>query len=152
MTGGVGAVAFAFVTGANGGLAIGGFIAGVAPVIGGGGLGTNAGGGGTGLLADGVGIGGRAMGGGGTERAGAFGIGGRAIFGGSGAAPLAGERTGKLIRALSRIPLSSPMVFGGVRGGKVIRTVSFFGSFRSLIPGGEASADKFAEVREFVTR
>jgi hypothetical protein len=40
---------------------------------------------------------------------------------------------GKLIRTVSRLSFDCPGVAPGTRGGKVIRTVSFFGSFGSLI-------------------
>lgn len=102
------------------------------PAAGTGGFGTSAGGR-TAVVAARWGIGGRAMGGGGAGRAGALGMGGRAIFGASRATPFPGGWAGRLIRTVSRGSPPSPEVFVGTRGGKVMRTVSFFGSFRSLM-------------------
>ncbi|HEX8280031.1 MAG TPA: hypothetical protein VF551_01530, partial [Chthoniobacterales bacterium] len=87
-------------------------------------------------LPDGVGMGGRAMGGALTGEDGADGASGVERFGGSGGAPFPGAFGGRLMRTVSRPSAASPGL-AGARGGNVIRTVSFFGSFRSLI--GDAS-------------
>lgn len=67
-------------------------------------------------------------GGGGTVVAGDEGGGGRV-----GRLPLAGGRVGILIRTVSRGLTDASVGLGETRGGRVIRTVSFFGSFGSAI-------------------
>lgn len=88
-------------------------------------------------------------------RGGGGGMGGIARFGGSaigaGRPPFEGVRGGRLIRTVSRESVAAPLAFGPVRGGKVIRTVSFFGSFRSLMRG-RCRLMKLAEIADFVTR
>jgi hypothetical protein len=86
-----------------------------------------------------VGISGRAIGGAVTRAPGGGGIGGKARLGGGGGGPVrtaagalfVGGRTGGLMRAFSRAS-GAP---AGFRGGNVMRTVSFFGSFSSLMRG-----------------
>jgi hypothetical protein len=86
---------------------------------------------------EGFGIGGRAIGGRVTALEGGGGIGGMARFGAPGGGdggPLLGGRGGRLMRTVSLEPdWASPGFAAGV-GGSVMRTVSFFGSFRSLMP------------------
>ena len=110
----------------------------VAAAAGGDVFGLNTGGVGTGLAGAG-GTGACAVGGRAAEPAG--GAGGRIGPGRGGAgAPLPGGRAGILMRTVSRAAGCSPP--GGLpgRGGKLMRTVSFFGSFVSAIsvPGSPA--------------
>ena len=81
-----------------------------------------------------VGCGGKNVGGGRGE------LGGGGVAGADGGEagrfgtmPLAGGRDGRLIRTVSRLLAAASVGLGGTRGGSVIRTVSFFGSFGSAI-------------------
>jgi hypothetical protein len=76
---------------------------------------------------------------------GAAGRGGFAI-GGAGGAPIDGGRAGRLILTVSRASGG----FAGPRGGRVMRTVSFFGSFRSPIVATKVLSQSLKQ-RVFVT-
>ncbi len=93
---------------------------------GGSGVGRNTGGDATGLL-----------GAGGKGDCASGGRGGRVptVSGGRRAVPLPGGRAGILIRTVSRRLVPVAGGWPAARGGKVIRTVSFFGSFWSAIRG-----------------
>jgi hypothetical protein len=77
--------------------------------------------------------------------------GGAAETGRFGSMPLAGGRAGRLIRTVSRLAAAASAGLGVTRGGNVIRTVSFFGSFGSAI-GPPKWTNKVPKNQKFVTR
>jgi hypothetical protein len=80
------------------------------------------------------------------------GVGGGATGAGRfGSIPLAGGRAGRLIRTVSRLAAAASVGLGVTRGGNVIRTVSFFGSFGSGI-GPPKWRNKVPKNQKFVTR
>jgi hypothetical protein len=122
----------------------GGVLGGRTKLFGGAGIGGRTGGGATGFVPEGIGAGGRAIGGAGGRTAGAppaggSGLGATGEGGGRTGVEEAGrgsgpprERFGRLMRTVS---FCDPAACGldTARGGKVIRTVSFFGSFKSAM-------------------
>ena len=87
-------------------------------------------------------------GGGGIRREGGGG-GGKTRLGSSAAAS-PGELADKPILAVPCGALPTPP--GGTRGGSVMRTVSFFGPFKSLMVMGESWGARLGEIAPLVTR